>query len=189
MAVRSRRKAREVALRSLYEMEIGRQGIEGVLKENLEAADLAPDLEEFARRLVIGVKQYRAEIDALLSKAITDWDIDRIAAVDRNVLRIATFELVYCPTIPPAVTIDEAVEIGRKYSTAESGRFVNGVLGTILKNSPKAMWMPGPEAEEETAAPEAEPEPEEITLDADSEEARRLAKAGGWRLKSGGDSS
>lgn len=186
MGIKSRRKAREAALRGLYEMELGHLPLETVLEESLPQAELPKELEDFAREVLTGVRQNLETIDKMLAEAIADWDFNRTAVVDRNVLRIATYELFYCPSIPPAVTIDEAIEIGRKYSTAESGKFINGVLGRILKQSPKAVWAPVEGAQEEAAPPEPVEEPEEVTLEADSDEAKRLAKVGGWRFKSGG---
>jgi transcription antitermination protein NusB len=187
MAVKSRRKAREVAMRALYELEIGHMPLAMVLKENLGAAELPEDLHAFASLLITGVREHQAAIDDLLAKVITDWDFDRIAPVDRNVLRVATYELFHCPNIPPAVTINEAIEIGKKYSTAETGKFVNGVLGQVLKESPKAVWSPPAEIEEEIAPAEQEEETPVETLAADSDEAKRLAKVGGWKLKSEGE--
>ncbi len=187
MATKSRRKAREVALRALYELEIGHMPIQTVLKENLAEADLPEDLHAFASDLITGVREHLAAIDDKLASVITDWDFDRIAAVDRNVLRIAYYEIYYCPGVPPAVSINEAIEIGRKYSTAESGKFINGILGRVLKDSPKNEWVRPDEPEEEIGEPEPEEEPVIETLDADSDEAKRLAKVGGWKLRSTGE--
>lgn len=98
---------------------------------------LPPALEtsEFAVRLVRGTLAHQDRIDALLAKAATTWRLDRQAAVDRNILRLGTFELVYMGETPVAVTINEAVELAKKFSTAESGGFVNGVLGALAQSS------------------------------------------------------
>ena len=190
MATKSRRKAREAALRALYELEIGHMPLASVLKENLAEANLPEDLNAFASKLITGVREHQAAIDDKLASVITDWDFDRIAAVDRNMLRIACYELYHCPNIPPAVTINEAIEIGRKYSTAESGKFINGILGRVLKDSPKAEWKkPEEDVEEEASVSEPEEEPVVETLQADSEEAKRLAKVGGWKLRKEGEES
>jgi transcription antitermination protein NusB len=183
LGIRSRRKAREVALRALYEVEIGHASLPTVLKETLSEADLSPDLDAFARQLIEGVRENLAAIDDMLAARITEWDYDRVAAVDRNVLRIATYELFHCPEIPPAVTINEAVDIGKKYSTADSGKFVNGVLARVLLDSPKAVWTPPIDLEPEEMdehVEEAMIEEETVT----EEEAASLTKIGGWHIRS-----
>ena len=184
---KSRRKAREAALRAIYGLEIGHITLDEALAQ-LAEEELGEELELFAGQLVKGVNQNRRAIDAKLASFITEWDYDRIAAVDRNVKRIAAFELYHMPNIPPAVTINEAIEIGKRFSTAESGKFINGVLGRVLKDTPKSNWIPPETVEvEEKPEPEAEPELETEILDPESAEAKRLAKIGGWKLRSEGD--
>lgn len=184
---KSRRPARETAARALYAIESSGLPPEEILRDLLETLDLAPEQASYARRLVLGVREHLEEIDDRLSKLLEGYDLDRVAAVDRNVMRVAAYEILHEPSLPPAVTLDEAIEIARKYSTAESGRFVNGVLGRLLLGTPKANWDPAtapPEEREEPAPKAAEPEPEVETLEAGSEEAQRLAKIGGWKLRS-----
>lgn len=82
----------------------------------------------YAEELIRGVLEHREELDEHLRRLIKNWDLRRLAAVDRNVLRMAVYEMLYRPDIPPVVTINEAIEIAKKYSTEQSGRFVNGVL-------------------------------------------------------------
>src|SRR5690349_7281417 len=94
----------------------------------------------------------------MLADRIPDYDFNRIAAIDGNILRIAAYELFFEPGIPPAVTINEAIEIAKKYSTAESGKFVNGILGRLLADSPKANWDPASAPAEEIEEPSTEPE-------------------------------
>jgi transcription antitermination protein NusB len=186
MRVKSRRPAREAALRALYGIDVGRAATEAALREALEHPVLAPELADYARELVQGVREHLAELDDRLAALVREWDFDRLAPVDRNVLRIGAFEIFHRNAIPPAVTINEAVEIAKKYSTAESGRFVNGVLGRLLKDSPKGNWDPSraPQdvMEEEQAPPEEEPE--EVTLGADELEAQEMARVGLWKLRS-----
>ena len=88
----------------------------------------------FARDLVEGVVQQGTRIDAVIAKYALDWTLERMANIDRNVLRLAICELLFMPDIPPSVTVDEAVELAKKYSTAESGRFVNGILGNLVRH-------------------------------------------------------
>lgn len=86
----------------------------------------------FVTALTVGVVKHRKTIDRRLAALATDWSLDRQAAVDRNILRLAAFEILYEPDIPAAASINEAVELAKKYSTADSGRFVNGILGTLV---------------------------------------------------------
>lgn len=186
MFIKSRRRAREIALRILYELEIGKMGPAMVLQTNLAEANLTPELQEFARQVVSGIWEHDDHLRAVISDNLIDWDYERLAVIDRNVLRIATFELLYLPSLPPAVSINEAIEIAKKYSTEESGRFINGVLGNILKGSPKADWTPPEVTEEEEAPTEAliEEVPAIEEIDVSEEEAAKLARVGGWTLRS-----
>ncbi len=174
MAVRSKRKAREAAMRTLYEIEIGHTDTSSALEVTLEEADLAPDLAAYAERLVRGIRGMIPIIDQKLSSIVIDYDYNRIAAVDRNVLRVAAYELLEIPEIPPAVTINEAIEIAKRYSTAESGKFVNGVLGRLLQDTPKANWDPRTAPPEADEALDADPEAEvvEEVVEEGSEDAK-----------------
>lgn len=97
--------------------------------------DARPEALEFARHLVAGVRENKETIDANISGASEHWEISRMGAVDRTVLRIGTYELLYLENVPIGVVINEAVEIGRKYSSHECGRFVNGVLDSVARRS------------------------------------------------------
>lgn len=94
-----------------------------------EAED--PTVRTFATELIEGTLQHRDECDERLRAVTRNWNIKRMAAIDRNILRMALFELMHCPDIPPKVTINEAIELGKKYSTANSGAFVNGILDRV----------------------------------------------------------
>lgn len=182
---KSRRKAREAALQALYKIEIAKSPIATAVDEMREHSDLSPDLTDYAEKLIAGVRKNQAEIDRRLTALIREYSYDRIVVVDKVVMRIAAFELFHEATIPPAVIIDEAIEIARKFSTVESGRFVNGVLDKLREESPKANWDPAtapPEAREEREPPEPIEVTEE-TIEAGSDEARKLARIGGWKLK------
>jgi N utilization substance protein B len=184
---KSRRKAREAALQALYELEVGKKALPNVLRGTLEANELSGDLAAYAETLIVGVREKQAELDDRLAAIIREYDFDRIAAVDRNVMRMTAYELFFLPSVPPAVSINEAVEIAKKFSTAESGKFVNGVLGRLLKDSPKANWDPAtaPKEEfEEEIVRDSEPQSEEETLTEGSEELEQLAKVGAWKLRS-----
>ncbi|HEX7133653.1 MAG TPA: transcription antitermination factor NusB [Iamia sp.] len=123
--VGSRREARERALALLYEAEA--KGATGA-----EVLDDQPiEVEEYAADLVAGVAEHQAELDALIGKLAKGWVIGRMPAVDRNLLRMACYELVHRLDVPPNVVINEAVELAKRYSTDDSGRFVNGVLAAV----------------------------------------------------------
>ena len=165
------------------------------LEGAFEEVVLSPEQKEFAQRAVLGFFEHQQELDALIEANIHGYSMDRIAAVDRNLLRLATYELMYEDAIPPAVTVNEAIEIARKYSTAESGKFVNGVLGSVIRSTPKAHWDPD-QAPAEFEVPysdddaEAEIESlvqpvEDIDVKEDDEQFKVAAKFGGWKLVSG----
>src|SRR5580704_19130639 len=120
-----RHEARERALALLYEAEMKRLGTAQVL----QALSVAPD--PFTVALVEGAAAHEERIDALMAAAAQGWEVERMPVLDRNILRLATYELVAEPGTPVAVVIDEAVEIANQFSTELSGRFVNGVLSTI----------------------------------------------------------
>jgi transcription antitermination factor NusB len=184
--IKSRRKARVAALQALYKIEIAKSPIAVAVDEMKEHSELSADLTDYAERLIAGVRNNQASLDERLGSVLLDYDYSRLAVVDKNVLRIAAFELLYEPAIPPAVTINEAIEISRKYSTLESGKFVNGVLGKFLESSPKANWDPATapvEFVEESLDEEEQIEIVEETIDADSDEAKNLSRIGGWKLK------
>lgn len=184
MRSKSRRAAREGALRSLYQIELAKITADSAVEDTLAHEDLQEDLRSYLSELVRGVVGKKTELDRLIGPLLKGWSLDRMAAVDRSILRIAAFELFFVPDVPPAVTINEAVEVAKKYSTAESGKFVNGVLGTLLSLSPKAQWDPGQAPAEEPGKPEQEPPLEAIGED--SPEAEELKKVGLWRTKSAG---
>jgi len=140
MRTKSRRQAREAALQALYTLEVGRARLAETIDNGIEHTGLEGDQADFMKALVTGVFEKQTALDELLSPLVTEWDFERVAAIDRSVLRLAAYELFFCPDIPPLTSIDEAIELAKKFSTAESGRFVNGVLGKLLTQSPKADW-------------------------------------------------
>ena len=134
MAARS--KARKRAVDVLYESEA--RGIDPVttLAERVAMAD--PPVNDHTIELVEGVQQHRARIDEILTEYSEGWTVDRMPDVDRAVLRLAVFELLWRADVPDAVAIDEAIELVKALSTDESPRFVNGVLGRVLRDRPAA---------------------------------------------------
>jgi transcription antitermination protein NusB len=132
--VSARRKARKRALDILFESDL--RGVDplATLAERLAAAD--PPVNEYAVALVEGVAGRRDRIDELLATHSVGWTLDRMPVVDRNLLRLATFEMLWRDDVPDAVAIDEAVSLARELSTDDSPAFVNGLLGRVLKVGP-----------------------------------------------------
>lgn len=135
MAARS--KARKRALDILFESEMQRLDTGGSLAARIESA--VPPLNEYAIQLVEGVIAHRERIDELLTTYSEGWTLDRMPGVDRNVLRIGAFEVLYCPDVPDPVAIDEAVKLAGELSTDESPGFVNGLLGRLQELKPTIM--------------------------------------------------
>jgi N utilization substance protein B len=130
-----RRKGRELALQALYQIEMTGDASAAAVDLFLNHFEGNSKAKEFARRLVSGVISQRAEIDHLIERSIEHWKLVRLAKVDLVILRIATYELVFCPDIPLHVSLDEAIEIGKRFSTDDSATFINGVLDHVAHSS------------------------------------------------------
>ncbi|MBI4518752.1 MAG: transcription antitermination factor NusB [Deltaproteobacteria bacterium] len=126
-----RRKGRELALQALYQLEVTAERSDGALQTFWDNFEAGEGVKEFARALVAGVADRRADIDALIAKACENWRMDRLSKVDLSALRLATYELLGMPETPVNVVINEAIEIVRRYGAGESTAFVNGVLDRI----------------------------------------------------------
>ena len=135
MASFSRRHGREVALQALYATEVGKRPADEMLTELL-ARDESSEGRAFVRDLVMGTLENEDESDALIAPLLEGWTIDRLPTIDRIILRMSAFELKHRREIDPAVVINEAVELAKKFSTEDSGRYVNGVLGRIAAQAP-----------------------------------------------------
>jgi N utilization substance protein B len=129
----SRRLSRELALRALFQVDVVGAAPEDAVETVSDVERYSEDTLAFARELVLGTSMHADELDAAIQKHAHGWTLSRMANVDRNIIRLAMYELLYLTDIPASVTIDEAVELAKKYSTAESGRFVNGVLGNVVR--------------------------------------------------------
>jgi transcription antitermination factor NusB len=129
--MRRRTRARELAVQFLYQLDLRGDEVLDTLREFVEEETDDKDVREFATRLALGTRKLQDETDRCLKEVARNWDLKRMAALDRNVLRMAVFELLHCPDIPPKVTINEAIEIGKKFSTANSGAFINGILDRV----------------------------------------------------------
>lgn len=127
----NRRRSRELAMQALFDMDMSLD----ISAERFDrfCRNFNPPEQPllFAKTLVAGVLQNRARIDALIEHYSSNWKMSRIACVDRNVMRVAVFEMLYCPEIPAKVSINEAIDIGKRYGTDESGAFINGILDSI----------------------------------------------------------
>lgn len=127
----SRRLAREIAFKTLFQYDIGKNQLEPALTELVDESGLKVDSAHFARQLAEGVLAHLAEIDDELQKYLVNWELNRLAAVDRSVLRLAAYELLFCQDIPSAVSINEALELSKVYNSEESAKFLNGVLDKL----------------------------------------------------------
>lgn len=129
-----RRKAREIALQFLYQLDLhGADDPEPHAGEFWARHPVDAETRAFAETLVRGTKAHQAKADQLITQYAEHWDLERMAVVDRNILRLATWELLWHADVPPKVVINEAIEIAKKFGTEESSRFVNGILDRVLK--------------------------------------------------------
>ena len=134
----TRRKGRELALQALYQIEITGDPSAAAVDLFLRHFEGSAKAKEFARRLVSGVVSQRAAIDQLIEQSADHWKLARLAKVDLVILRVATYELLFCPDIPTTVSLDEAIEIGKRFSSADSATFINGVLDHIAQSANSA---------------------------------------------------
>ena len=126
-----RRQSREAALKLLYALDITRTDVKEMLRAPWAEAMMSDDIRDFTTTLITGVIRHRHEIDAFIQECSTNWSLERIGLVERNILRFAIYELCFLPDIPPNVTINEAVEVAKKYGTEEAPAFINGILDRI----------------------------------------------------------
>ena len=126
--MKKRTRSRELALQALYQIDLRGEEMQDQVKAFLYGEEADKSTVEFAVHLVQGTVEHLDEINDVIRGVAQNWHLERMAVVDRNVLRLATFELLHCPDIPPKVSINEAIELGKRYSTQNSGGFINGVL-------------------------------------------------------------
>jgi N utilization substance protein B len=137
----NRHLGRIIALQTLYEQDFRRQAgdkafdLDQVLERNIARYESMVDDKEFIKRLVHGVTDHEAELDATLGPVAPEWPIDQIARMDRVVLHIGLYELAYDAEVPPKVVINEAVELAKAFGGENSSKFINGVLGTVLRHT------------------------------------------------------
>lgn len=128
-----RRLSREMALKVLFQIDLVSTNIEETLKYTFENGKFSVEVKEFTLLLVKGVMSNISEIDKAINNYTNNWSLERITNIDRNILRMAIYEILYLKNIPKSVSINEAVELAKKYGTKSSFSFVNGVLGKIDK--------------------------------------------------------
>ena len=129
-----RRRARELALQLLYELDVrGESDPAARLDDFWRRHAVEEDVRTFADQVVRGTKTHQPKIDELITRFAEHWDLERMAVVDRNILRAGIYELLWGSDVPPKVAINEALEIARKFSTEESTRFINGLLDRVLR--------------------------------------------------------
>lgn len=136
----NRHLSRTIAMQSLYEWDFNdkQKPLAAITEHNLK--QFGPGLEDpaFIFELAKGVEKNISEIDGIIAKTAPEWPLDQITVVDRNILRLGIYELMFAHEVPPKVAINEAVELGKAFGGESSGKFVNGVLGTLYKNLPES---------------------------------------------------
>ena len=129
-----RRDGREAAIQFLYQLDSYKPAqLDEALTGFWKQSEVKQNVRDFATALLKGVLPKLPEVDAKIRTLADNWDFERLAMVDRNILRLAVYEMLFCPEIPPVVSINEAIEIAKKFSSAESGAFVNGLLDRVKK--------------------------------------------------------
>lgn len=128
-----RRKARELALKMLYQVELNGEDAQTALENYCKIFPYQNDIVDYARFLLLGIAKEKRKLDGYIEKASEHWKLNRITYVDRGILRTAIFEMLFSSDVPPKVAIDEALELAKKFGTEESKDFVNGVLDRVLK--------------------------------------------------------
>lgn len=155
-----RTRGREIALQVLYQTEQNPGMAPEEARRFIERRLLGDRrLVEFAEALVAGVREHRERLDSLISDAAENWRLDRMAAIDRNILRLGAFEMLHCPDVPVKVAINEALELAKRYSTAQSSRFVNGILDRLQSHAEAPEEQPSEEQPSEEQPPPADPDP------------------------------
>ncbi len=127
----NRRRSRELAMQALYQMEMNQDHSKEAVELFCKHFGVTENVKPFFLRLVEGVMKVQHEIDPLIKSFSENWKISRMSRADRNIMRIAVYELLYCDDIPPKVSINEAIDIGKKFGTEDSGPFINGILDSV----------------------------------------------------------
>ncbi|MEO6707960.1 MAG: transcription antitermination factor NusB [Planctomycetota bacterium] len=155
--MKSRTRGRELALQFLYQLDLRGPSSAGERDTFLRSEEKDKEARGFAEARIDGVVENKLELDRVIQEVAQNWDISRMAVIDRNVLRIATFELLHCKDIPPKVAINEAIEIGKRFSTSNSGAFINGILDKIKTRHVDKVKTPAIESDAAEQAAAGEP--------------------------------
>mgnify|MGYP001477573003 CR=1 FL=1 len=131
--MRTRRKAREVALQVLYQLDVLNIDVNEAVDLFWNNFDASEETRDFSSILIQGAWTQREEIDKLIISCSENWSLGRMSRVDKNILRMAAYELLYCQDIPPKVTLNEAIDLGKTYGSENSGAFINGILDAIYE--------------------------------------------------------
>ncbi len=129
--MKKRTRGRELALQLLYQIDLRGPAVLDEVDDFLRDEEKDRETREFARRLVVGTREHVEQLNEVIRSVAQNWEIGRMAVIDRNVLRLATHELLHCRDVPPKVAINEAIELGKRFSTQNSGAFINGILDKI----------------------------------------------------------
>jgi transcription antitermination factor NusB len=140
-----RRRARELAVQVLFHLEFSPDDPSEVFDLICENFDAPETIRDFSKKLVLGVYQKKDTLDKVISEASKNWRIERMARLDKSILRLAAFEIMFMADIPPKVSLDEAVEIGKRFGGEDSGRYINGVLDNIYSTTMKIDQKAAPE--------------------------------------------
>ena len=128
-----RRSGRDLAFRLLFQADVGKTSIYEVFQSSREGSEATDEVWDFATELARGTWNACHELDPIIVRYAAGWTLSRMANADRNLLRLAIYEILYCEDIPQSVSINEAVELAKKYSTADSAKFINGILGSFAR--------------------------------------------------------
>jgi len=126
-----RRKAREIALQVLYQIDASKIDVDEAIALFRDSFGMPQELVEFSTQLIKSTLDHIKEIDALIKNCSEHWSLERMSTVDKNILRMAVCEFLYCDDIPPKVTLNEAIDIGKNYGSDNSGSFINGILDAM----------------------------------------------------------
>ena len=144
--MRKRTRSREYALQMLYQLDLthadSQDSLQDALTEFWVQHPVPPDVQAFATQLVQGTLAHREAIDQLIAAHANNWEISRMAVVDRNILRMGAYELLYLEEVPPKVSLNESVELAKRFGDEESSKFVNGILDTIHKTHARRADSP-----------------------------------------------
>lgn len=175
--MKKRTRARELTLQFLYQLDLRGDELYTEAAEYLRSEERDGETLRFATRLVEGVWENWDEIEKTIQAVAQNWNIARMAVIDRNVLRLGTYELLHCPDIPPKVAVNEAIELGKRFSTANSGAFINGILDKIMNRKPAEKPVDAAQRDEQLArtAPQPEGDAEELPESDERREAARRA--------------